>query len=386
MLHIDSHPTRPMAFPPSNLSQFHNDVFRETLLGQLCGKKQLFRDRYLVLRMLGRGGFGVTFLAQDFQLPGRPFCVIKQLCPRVNEPKALDTARRRFKREAKTLAALGSHSQIPLLLDYFVLDEDFYLVQEYVRGMTLARLVRRQGCQPERVVKRSLRELVVLLDYIHARGVIHRDVKPQNVILCQDGRLVLIDFGAVKEQLMRIAENTTRATTTHFVGTVGFAPPEQFSLRPVYASDLYALGVTCLYLLTGKAPLDFQSDRRTGELHWQDRIEVSKPFAQVLAKLLKPALHDRYSTAAEILSDLDRIAPQDDLAQCLTTSPAPPASREPEPTVDPGAATAADSRAEPRYRPQVVQTARAIRDWKARRAQLKQRHVRPPHELLPSSG
>jgi len=373
-----------MAFPPSNLSQFHNDVFRDTLLGQLCGKKQLFRDRYLVLRMLGRGGFGVTFLAQDFQLPGRPFCVIKQLCPRVSEQKALDTARRRFKQEAKTLAALGSHSQIPLLLDYFTIDEDFYLVQEYVRGMTLARLVRRQGCQTERVVKRILRELVALLGYIHARGVIHRDVKPQNVILCQDGRLVLIDFGAVKEHLMRLAENTTRATTTHFVGTVGFAPPEQFSLRPVYASDLYALGVTCLYLLTGKAPLDFQIDRRTGELQWRDRVEVSAPFAQVLTKLLKPSLQDRYSTAEEILRDLDRIAPQDDLAQCMTLSTAPP-PREPEPMPDAEAAPE-DEAGQLCHRPHVVQTARAIRDWKARRAQVKQRHVRPPHELLPSSG
>ncbi len=367
-----------MVFPPSNLSQFHNDVLRETLLGQLCGKKELFRDRYLVLRMLGRGGFGVTFLAQDFQLPGRPFCVIKQLCPRVSEQKALETARRRFKREAATLAALGSHSQIPLLLDYFTIDEDFYLVQEYVRGMTLARLVRRQGCQPERVVKRILREITLLLGYIHERGTIHRDVKPQNVILCQDGRLVLIDFGAVKEQLMRMVETTTQATT-HFVGTVGFAPPEQFSLRPVYASDLYALGVTCLYLLTGKAPLDFKSDRRTGELQWRDRVELSAPFAQVLTKMLKPSLQERYSSAPEILRDLDRIAPQDDLAQCLTTSAPPrsPATEQPEP---------AEVVSGPHHNAQIARTARAIRDWKARRAQVKPRHTRPPHELLPSSG
>ncbi|NJL01978.1 MAG: serine/threonine protein kinase [Spirulinaceae cyanobacterium RM2_2_10] len=368
-----------MPFPPANLSQFHNDVFSETLLGQLCGKKELFRDRYLVLRMLGRGGFGVTFLAQDFQLPGRPLCVIKQLCPRVSDQKALDTARLRFKREAKTLAALGSHSQIPLLLDYFTLDGDFYLVQEYVRGMTLARLVRRQGCQPERVVKRILRELVLLLDYIHERGVIHRDVKPQNVILCQDGRLVLIDFGAVKEQLLRLSENTTRVATTHFVGTVGFAPPEQFSLRPVYASDLYALGVTCLYLLTGKAPLDFQGDRRTGELQWRDRVEVSASFAAVLSKMLKPSLQDRYSTAAEICQALDRVTPQDNLAQCMAqpTQPTQP-TREPETQVT-------EPEPAPRHRSQVVQTARAIRDWKARRTQVRlQRST--PRELLPSSG
>ncbi|NEO26411.1 MAG: serine/threonine protein kinase, partial [Kamptonema sp. SIO4C4] len=249
-----------MPFPPPNLSKFHNDVLHNTLLGKLFGTKKLFRDRYLILRLLGRGGFGVTFLARDLTLPGKPFCVIKQLCPRVSEQKALDTARLRFKREAKILSALGNHSRIPMLLDYFVMEGDFYLIQEYVRGATLARLVRRQGCQSEVIVKRVLRETLELLDYVHSQGVIHRDVKPQNIILAQDRRLVLIDFGAVKEQLIQIEESSScKGVTTHFVGTVGFAPPEQFSLRPVYASDLYALGVTCLYLLTGKAPLDFKT-------------------------------------------------------------------------------------------------------------------------------
>ena len=100
-----------MNFPPGNLSPFHNDILQETLLGRLCGRKILFRDSYEILRMLGRGGFGVTFLARNVLSPGKPFCVIKQLCPQVNHKAALESARKRFKREAQILSNLGHHKQ-----------------------------------------------------------------------------------------------------------------------------------------------------------------------------------------------------------------------------------------------------------------------------------
>ncbi|NEO87978.1 MAG: serine/threonine protein kinase [Spirulina sp. SIO3F2] len=345
-----------MPFSPNNLSEFHNDVFQDTILGQLCGTQTRFRDRYLILRMLGRGGFGVTFLAQDTHLPGQQFCVIKQLCPRVSEQRAMETARRRFKREAKILATLGSHSQIPMLLDYFVVDNDFYLVQEYIKGATLARLVRRQGPQPEPIVKRLLRETLLLLDYVHRQGVIHRDIKPQNIILAQDRRLVLIDFGAVKAELSQLSDSSVKGMTTHFVGTVGFAPPEQFSLRPVYASDIYALGVTCLYLLTGKAPLDFKSNPRTGELYWQDRVDVSKRFAKILSQMLRPAVRDRYQTIEEIFPEFKITSPHLDLADCMN---AQPTKRSPAATLESSTQT---------RRPSALsRKADAIRDWNARR-------------------
>jgi serine/threonine-protein kinase len=230
-----------MNFPPANLSSFHSDVLQQTELGQLCGQEQLFRDRYEVLRMLGRGGFGVTFLAKDVSLPGEPLCVIKQLCPKFSEPAALEIARKRFEREAKTLGKLGSHSQIPMLLNYFVANGEFYLVQEYVHGATLARLVRRHGCIPEAAAKRFLLEMLPLLQYIHDQQVIHRDIKPQNIIRCkEDGRLVLIDFGAVKEEIVQASDTSMKMPTTQFIGTVGFAPPEQITLRPVFGSDIYA--------------------------------------------------------------------------------------------------------------------------------------------------
>lgn len=367
-----------MNFSPGNLSSFHSDVLQQTQLGQLCGQPQLFRDRYEVLRMIGRGGFGVTFLARDVMLPGEPLCVIKQLCPKVSDPSALQTARRRFEQEAKSLAKLGSHSQIPMLLDYFVVDGEFYLVQEYMRGATLARLVRRAGCVSETAVKHFLRQMLPVLQYIHKHQVIHRDIKPQNIIRCQDdGRLVLIDFGAVKELMAQAGDNTMKTPTTHFIGTVGFAPPEQFSLRPVFGSDIYALGVTCLYLLTGRAPLDFDSDRQTGELLWQDTVQLSEPFAQVLGKMLKIPLQERYQSAGAILQVLDKESPQDNLARCLAIQNQLTQDEEQNPK----------DGSSNHYRSPTAKAAIAIRDWKYRMQEKQRlRQHQKIQSLLSKSG
>jgi serine/threonine-protein kinase len=302
--------------------------------------------------MLGRGGFGVTFLAKDIVLPGQPLCVIKQLCVKYHNASALKNARDRFKREAKTLSLLGNHSQIPLLLDYFVNKGEFYLVQEYISGITLARLVRRQGCQSENTVKTFLQNILPVLAYIHQQGVIHRDIKPQNLIYCQnDQRLVLIDFGAVKQQITIPGQTSLKASTTNFIGTIGFASPEQFSLRPVYASDLYSLGITCLYLLTAKAPLDFESDRHTGLLQWKHLVQVSQPFADILEKMLQPALKDRYNSANSVLKDLNRQPISENLFDCLNVQ-----SR---PQEDIILETPAQ------YIPYSVRMGKAIREWKA---------------------
>lgn len=348
-----------MNFPPSNLSPFYSDVLQQTQLGKLCGQGELFRDRYEILRMLGRGGFGVTFLARDIYLPSQPLCVIKQLCPKVTDPPALENARKRFEREAKTLSHLGSHSQVPMLLDYFTIEEEFYLVQEYIRGATLARLIRRCGPLSEAAVKQFLRQMLPLLEYIHKQGVIHRDIKPQNIIRCEDdGRLVLIDFGAVKEQISQSGGAGIKTATTNFIGTVGFAPPEQFSLRPSYSSDIYALGVTCLYLLTGKAPLDFESDRLTGELLWQKTARVSEPFSRILDQMLKVSLRDRYPSATAVLEALAKISPSENLAGCMNVQTKPSERKLTEVKTE-------------AYHSPTSKAAIAIRDWKAR---LQERH------------
>lgn len=296
--------------PPSPKSLMsYQEILENTRLGRLCGKKELFQERYQIRQVLGRGGFGVTFLGRNVVLPGSPLCVIKQLClPQGSKIDALDRARTRFRKEAKILSLLGHHSQIPLLLDYFVIDEDFYLVQEFIKGYTLSKVVKRYGVQPEEFVKRTLTSLLPVLSYIHARGVIHRDIKPQNVILAaDDGRLVLIDFGSVKEELHLADETVMQFLTQHFIGTLGFSPPEQFTLRPVYASDIYSLGMTCLYLLTGKKPLDLQDEYNKNKIHWHEHTNVSPSFAKIIDRMIHHDLDQRYASALEVLHDLEKI-------------------------------------------------------------------------------
>ncbi|MBD2464787.1 serine/threonine protein kinase [Oscillatoria sp. FACHB-1407] len=327
---------------------------QNTPLSQLCGSKRLFRNRYKVLQTLGRGGFGVTYLAKDVSLPGSPECVIKQLCPKVNNPAILQRASERFEREAKTLAQLGSHAQVPQLLDYFQEQGEFYLVQEYIRGVNLAKEVRNVGPLSELAVKRFLREILPVLDYIHRNQVIHRDIKPLNIIRCEDdGRLVLIDFGAVKEQIVEVDDMTQRGQSTQFVGTVGFAPPEQISLRPVFASDIYAIGMTCLYLLTGRPPMEFDCDPLTGEIMWESMLHLSDHFGKVLSKMLKCSVVDRYQSAEQVLRALELEPYLDKLADCMNTKTR---SHESE----------AEAVEAPRYLSPIARRAQEIRDWRSR--------------------
>ncbi|MBC1240446.1 serine/threonine-protein kinase [Nostoc sp. 2RC] len=287
---------------------------------QSCGSRLLLRDRYQVVKPLGQGGFGATFLAQDRVLPGEPSCVIKQLRPSGNSPHVLQMARELFEREAKTLGKIGNHPQVPRLLDYFEEHEQFYLVQEYISGDTLQEEVKLNGVLTETGVKQFLSEVLPLLQYIHEQKVIHRDIKPANLIRrSQDARMVLIDFGAVKNQVTQAAANQSGQTalTAYAIGTPGFAPPEQMAMRPVYASDIYALGVTCIYLLTSKTPKDLDYNPTTGEMMWEQLVQVSDHLTSVLRKMLEVSVRNRYQSATDVLRALDIEPYLDSLAQGL---------------------------------------------------------------------
>ncbi len=328
-----------------------SNTLKKTQLGRLSRSGDLLRDRYEVCKLIGRGGFGVTFLARNVRLPASPVCVIKQLCPKIQDGAALTRSQQRFEQEAKTLARLGSHWQIPQLLDYFAIDGEFYLVQEYIRGRTLAQDVRQLGVWSETAVKQFLQEFLPILSYVHKRRVIHRDIKPSNILRSSiDDRLVLIDFGAVKE---RIADPMARSTATNFVGTIGFAPPEQLALRPVFSSDLYALGATCLYLLSGKPPTDFDHNSITGEVQWRDRIQVSEHFGHILGKLLKLTPHERFKSADEVLRILALDMHLESLRPCMSHHP-----------------MAVQTVPKPKHEfvSPMTRTAIAIRDWQARRS------------------
>jgi serine/threonine-protein kinase len=277
-----------------------------------------------VVKALGQGGFGATFLAHDESLPGDPSCVIKQLRPASTGSHIIPMARELFEREAKTLGRIGNHPQVPRLLDYFEDTEQFYLVQEYISGSTLQQIIKRSGSMSEASVKQFLSEILPLLQYIHSQRVIHRDIKPANIIRReQDHKLVLIDFGAVKTHVNPVNPNNSEQTalTNFAIGTPGFAPPEQMALRPVYASDIYAVGVTCIFLLTGKSPKDLDYNPSTGEMVWQKYVHVSDHFAEVLKKMLEASVRHRYQSAGDILRALDLEPYLDSLAQGLATKP-----------------------------------------------------------------
>ncbi|RMG08904.1 MAG: serine/threonine protein kinase [Cyanobacteria bacterium J055] len=276
-----------------------------------CGAPLLLHDRYRVVKVLGKGGFGTTFLAKNAVLPGNPVCTVKQLRLGSKDPQVIKRASTLFRREAATLGKIGNHPQVPSLIDYFETNNQFYLVQEYVQGLTLKQEVQKLGCFGETQVRSVLDEILLVLRYLQQQEVIHRDIKPANIIRRQiDRRLVLIDFGAVKaevSQTVMLLDGGSQLPNTCFaIGTPGFAPREQIALQPVYASDIYALGATCLYLLTGESPRRLGCDPMTGEIIWRDRVTVSDRLAAILDKMLKPLVHYRYQSAEEVLEDLHR--------------------------------------------------------------------------------
>ncbi|TVQ18274.1 MAG: serine/threonine protein kinase [Leptolyngbya sp. DLM2.Bin15] len=268
----------------------------------------LLSNRYQILETLGAGGFGTTLLAEDIQMPSRRKCVIKQLKPIENNPDIYRLVQERFHREAAILENLGNvNGQIPQLYAYFNEDDRFYLIQEWIEGVTLSQKVRLQGRLPETQVRSILMSLLSVLDYVHSRQIIHRDIKPDNIILrSQDQKPVLIDFGAVRETMGTVVNSEGEATSSIVIGTPGFMPSEQAAGRAIYSSDLYSLGLTMIYLLTGKPPQDLDLDPRTGDVVWQhDAPGVNQAFIDSLNRSIQYNPRDRYATAAEMLDALE---------------------------------------------------------------------------------
>jgi serine/threonine protein kinase, bacterial len=298
-----SYCVNPDCTQPKNLS----DAF----LCQACGARLLVRNRYRVTKSLGQGGFGATFVAVDMSLPGEPVCVLKQLRPSNSHEKFLKMARELFEREARTLGKIGNHPQIPRLLDYFEDRQSFYLVQDFVSGITLHQEIRKEGLFKEDKIRKFLVEMLPIIQYVHSKEIIHRDIKPANIIRRdQDNKLVLIDFGAVKNEVSKLADQEEAGTgntafTQFAVGTSGYAPPEQLVMRPVFASDIYSLGVTCIYLMTGKSPKDIENHPSTGEMMWQKYVEIGPTLLPILSKMLESSVKHRYQSAEQVSRALE---------------------------------------------------------------------------------
>lgn len=278
---------------------------------ELIGRK--LKNRYIVIQELASGGFGQTYLAQDSDRPGNPTCVVKRLRPASDKPSVMKLAEVLFGREAVIQELLGRHEQIPQLLAYFSEKDDFYLVQEYIEGKSLAEeFAMRSLLKPinEHRVILILYELLQILDFVHQHGVIHRDIKPANIIRRKaDNKLVLIDFGAVK-QISQLEEVETATAFTVAIGTNGYMAPEQASGRPSAASDIYSLGIMGIQALTGisASELDKKRDPNSHALLWKDNVQISHAFANILEKMVQFSIGDRYRSAKDVLADLQLLA------------------------------------------------------------------------------
>ncbi len=266
--------------------------------------------RYKIISKLGAGGFGQTFLAEDLHLPDHPRCVVKQLQPQVSDADSLQTARRLFDTEAKVLYKLGSHDQIPRLMAHFEDSQEFYLVQEFVDGAPLSEELTTGQPWSEAKVVALLQDILQGLAFVHAEHVIHRDIKPPNLMRRrQDGKIVLIDFGAVKQVSTQIVNPKAGQTNlTISIGTQGYMPNEQLGGTPRFSSDLYAVGMIGIQALTGVHPRHLGEDPRTGEILWRDRIpQVTPELADFLDRLTRYDFRARYVTATEALEALQTL-------------------------------------------------------------------------------
>lgn len=260
--------------------------------------------RYKLVRQLGTGGFGQTFLAQDLHLPNQPLCVVKHLSARTNNVKRLQTARRLFDTEAKVLYQLGSHDQIPCLLAHFEENQEFYLVQEFVEGTPLTQQLVKEVPWSEGRVVALLINILEVLAFVHQQNVIHRDIKPSNLMIRRkDSRIVLIDFGAVKEVTIHGDDSGQEATDiTVSIGTHGYIPSEQLAGKPRFSSDVYAVGMTCIQALTGVHPKQLGENPQTGEFEWHiHALTAHLELRQVLDRMVRYDFRERYTDAVETL-------------------------------------------------------------------------------------
>ena len=328
---------------------------------QYCGSKLLLRERYRPIQPISRGGFGRTFLAIDEDLPSKPRCVVKQLC--LDKPSAQQHAQalQLFHKEAERLDELGQHGQIPSLFAHFQQNRLFYLVQEFVDGVTLEQELAVQGTYSGAEVRAVLLDLLATLAFVHQRNIIHRDLKPSNIIRrSRDRKLVLIDFGIAK-----VLNEATALRTGTIIGTAEYMAPEQNRGRVFPASDLYSIGAICVRLLTGQSPFD-AFDVASHQWMWRDRLPpsstVDPALGKIIDKLLQEAVNQRYQTVADVLHALSLSPAPAAIAPPAPAAPTPPAPTAPTvPPSKPSGAGRLASAAGIHYQP--LQRCLAARQW-----------------------
>lgn len=268
---------------------------------QSCGARLRLGDRYTAYQPLGQGQSSRTFVGMDTRQLLDPRCVIKQF------PMGKDADA--FRQETARLAELSAHPQLPEIFAYFERDQRQFLVQDFVEGRNLRRQMQDGGTFDEAQIREVLRSILPVLQYLHEHSVLHRDVKPANLIR-QGDRLILVDIGAVKF----VTESTLDKTGT-LMGSAEYAAPEQLMGKALYASDLYSLGVSCLELITGLSPFDL-FDATVGQWFWRSvSVDISDDLGRILDRLVAQRVSDRYPDAKSVLRDLGASPTQIQMAE-----------------------------------------------------------------------
>ncbi len=295
------------------------DNLAEALFCKGCGSGLLLRDRYRAIQLLGQGGSGRTFLAIDVLQPALTHCVIKQFSsPRLNSSYS-QSAEVRFAQKLDAWRELGHHPQLPDCLDGFEEAGNFYLIQEYIAGESLASAIAKNHKFNSADICQILASLLPVLQFMHAQGIIHGDLKPENIItrsplglktVSLDG-LVLVDFSSA--QLLSIIG----VDQPQVSGSPEYAAPEQLEGQPTFASDLYSLGVICIHLLTGIQPFnlfDVANHRWVWQSYWLTEPGNTKAdlenrqLSQFVDRLIAPDLSQRFGSAAEAIAAFQKLS------------------------------------------------------------------------------
>jgi eukaryotic-like serine/threonine-protein kinase len=265
------------------------------LVGQTLGP-------YTLERLLGQGGFAWAFVGRE---PDGTPVAIKVLKPRYAGDAPFES---RFRNESETAAKL-EHPNIIRIRSVAKADELLYYAMELCADSLGARIAR-EGPLPENDILRLARDIAAALEFAHQRGVIHRDLKPDNVLIRSDGAAVLTDFGIARAVSGHVASTGVNMT----IGTPQYLSPEQAQGRPLdHRVDFYALGVTLYKAATGEVPFSANDWFELARMHVEDpppslrrkRPDLSKRFERVVLKCLAKHPDDRYSSAAELRADLN---------------------------------------------------------------------------------
>lgn len=302
----------------------------------MSSSETILAGRYQIISPLRSGGFGQTFLAKDNHLFGSSLCVVKQLNPKFDNPQDLEIAKRLFEREAKTLHHLGSHDQIPRLFAHFEQDGEFYLVQELIEGQSLEGEIVADKTWTQSEVITFLEDILQVLSFVHNSQVIHRDIKPANLMRrSSDRKVVLIDFGAVKllgTGSAARASNEQTSSQTVVVGSPGYMPSEQLAGNPQPSSDIYAIGMVCIQMLTGiKDCLTIPKDNRS-EINWQNLVgsSISPQLIAILDKMVCYDYRQRFENATIALNALSNLLANSNRTTVMTNLERPYPLEEPD--------------------------------------------------------